>query len=327
LKEVLLDHCASWTAMTTQRRWKDLFKGERPLVDHYCRVLEVVHGAAGWHPHFHVVLLTPTLSPDEEDELRLCITELWVDQMYKVTAGRRAPLAQHQHWSPDVPITYAAKGDVRPRTAERHTSSQGPFDLARSALAGDRHAGALYREYLEPFDAFSPGLNGWDRRFPTREVFGYDAITDLAAGEAIPGMSTNEAGETAVAETEGAPSPLPATADKATARTAASPTTEHTLPVSTVPPTATIIASLPLAWWAWLARKRGARQGVLRAAEWGGTAGVVQYLTPLVWRMLTGDCDCPEQFFDVVLEAISPKSHRQYPPDETGTVPSRYASI
>lgn len=96
--DVLSDICKTWSRVTNHRGWRKLLKGQdgnRPLLEHYCRVLETVNGTAGWHPHFHVLLLVPALSPEEEQELRTSITQLWIGEMQKLTGGRRAPLAEH----------------------------------------------------------------------------------------------------------------------------------------------------------------------------------------------------------------------------------------
>lgn len=166
---------------------------------------------------------------------------------------------------------------------------------------------ALHREYLEAVAAVSPGLDVWDRGFPARKVFGYNAEDGGARLDAAPMPELDGADEAQKPEASATNPPTPTTAGQADGTIASAgsleaPTLSHKVK------SATTVATIPIAWWTLLARRRGARNGVLRAAEWGGTAGIVHYLTPIIWRIYTGDGDCPEAFYEVMREAITPKA-------------------
>jgi len=86
---VLADLAKAWKTMNKSRRWKR-FKKWAGVV-HYIRVLEITHSDAnGWHPHYHVVILTTRpIGLDEDDPLELVdtreeLSDLWFHEVTKL---------------------------------------------------------------------------------------------------------------------------------------------------------------------------------------------------------------------------------------------------
>jgi hypothetical protein len=157
-EQVLEDLCTAWDAVSRSKRWAR-FKEQIGLVG-YIRTLEVTHSMAnGWHPHYHVVLLTDRpigLDPDDPIELLDAteeLTELWAVQVAK--RGRSV----HRGIGVDlVPVREASglgayvskialestRGDLK----RGRGGSRSPWELALDGAEGDRQAVELWREYV-----------------------------------------------------------------------------------------------------------------------------------------------------------------------------------
>lgn len=124
-------------------------------VEYKVRSLEVTYGSNGWHPHFHVLLLSKdvdNLAFSYRDDL----AKLWIDCC--VMSGLSSPSMQHgldirdgsyaqeyiAKWGIDYEMT---KGHVK----RGRKSSQTPFDLLQSSIDDekyfDRFPSKLFQEF------------------------------------------------------------------------------------------------------------------------------------------------------------------------------------
>lgn len=130
------------------------------------RALETTHGANGWHPHLHdLVLLESPLTAEEIDQMTTWFRERWL--MVLQRHGRDAS------WYPSVDIRpgradvgeYIAKfgrlPTVKGWTIEHEVTKapvkrgrpdrRTPLQLLADSMAGDKRASALYVEYAKNF--------------------------------------------------------------------------------------------------------------------------------------------------------------------------------
>lgn len=78
----------AWRKLTAGRPWKRI--KEKYQVSGYIRSIEVTYGGNGWHPHAHCLLfLDADISPDQLEELRPTLYELWATCVEK--AGGKRP--------------------------------------------------------------------------------------------------------------------------------------------------------------------------------------------------------------------------------------------
>lgn len=130
------------------------------------RALEVTRGAAGWHPHLHVLLFLKD-APDLEALHR----QLWASWRGLVVASGLGTPAESAFKVQDgsEAAKYASKWGIPEEMTKGHfktaksASGRTPFALLGDYLAGDQQAGALFREFAAAFKGrrqlrWSPGL-------------------------------------------------------------------------------------------------------------------------------------------------------------------------
>lgn len=127
LAELLAGLRAAWRRTrqrgTVQRAW-------RAHVRASVRAVELTHGANGWHPHLHVLILTDDW--DEADQDALAVT--WREMVVRELGERCAPDAAHGVlWSRTVRETYLAKLGLE-LTGAAKTGT--PFAFIREATDG-----------------------------------------------------------------------------------------------------------------------------------------------------------------------------------------------
>jgi hypothetical protein len=119
------------------------------------RAVEVTHGANGWHPHLHVLMLTEDWTPEERATFQACY-ERAVQRLANkagVLYSRVAPKrGVAMKWS-NAKRTQAEieKCNYLAKLGWEMTNAAGKgdpqFAIARRAVAGDEHASSLWREY------------------------------------------------------------------------------------------------------------------------------------------------------------------------------------
>lgn len=194
--EVTLDAILEgWRKLTAGRPWKRI--KEKYQVSGYIRSIEVTLGRHSWHPHAHVLLfLDADISPDQVDELRPSLYDLWARSVEK--AGGKRPtekgldlqkldsdgklLARYlskvqdekkrQGWSAGAEMTRA---DVK---RGRGASSLTPFQLLDAHPDYDEQTRArLWREYY----LVSKGRRAitWSRGLKARCLIGEVSDEDI----------------------------------------------------------------------------------------------------------------------------------------------------
>lgn len=144
---------------------------------------EVTHGVAGWHTHFHEIVLVRADSEEQAialfDEMprvwRSCLRGFGLDATLKAgftVQGAEAAGGYVTKWGAGEEVTFGAqkRGRDKGRT---------PIQLLADADDGDIQAGHLWREYGLTFKGarqlvWSPGL---------KEAAGVDEVSDEAAAE------------------------------------------------------------------------------------------------------------------------------------------------
>lgn len=157
--DVLDDVRTAWSAMTGKRRWKKLMAwlgGGR-----FVRVLEVTRSDAnGWHPHFHVALLTDRpVGLDENDPLEVEDFRQEIDAQWSLAVGT---LGREVHPDIGVDLTpirdaagigrYVSKISLemaRSDLKRGRGGSRSPWQIALDAAAGDPQSTALWVEWCE----------------------------------------------------------------------------------------------------------------------------------------------------------------------------------
>ena len=132
----------------------------------YVRAWETTHGANGWHVHYHVaVFLEERPDARRVAQLERLIYRAWADSLEKVGAyrptaahavrvdapktGEAGQLAQYLMKSPDGKAWTAAQEMVRADAKQGRKGHRTPFEIARSAAAGDADDIRLWQEYEE----------------------------------------------------------------------------------------------------------------------------------------------------------------------------------
>lgn len=165
------------------------------------RALEVTHGANGWHPHLHVLLiLDRKLSEEEVKALQDRLYARWSARIRKAGLGRpnRHALSLQDGSAADAYVAkwgkdprWSAAEEVTKQVSKRGRSGgRTPFALLEDSLSGDAQAGELFREFVQAFKGrqqfvWSPGLR--DRlglaveRTDEEEAAAVDALDELLA--------------------------------------------------------------------------------------------------------------------------------------------------
>lgn len=146
------------------KAWTRLWQGKAGVqLNHglclmgHIRALEVTHGANGFHPHFHALMF---YHPDHtKAAVWAGLPATW--QRVAVRAGLPEPSLEHgcRVDDGDKAAAYVSKGvwGLESELTKGHVKkgrkgSRTPFDLLRDYRDGDKHAGALWRVYVDAFE-------------------------------------------------------------------------------------------------------------------------------------------------------------------------------
>ena len=143
--------------------WKRLWQGRQGMelrnalgLFGHIRALEVTHGENGFHPHFHALLFfhpqqtTPAgwgmlLPRWQASAVRSGLPRPSDSHGCRIDGGSKAAsYVSKGVWGLESEVT---KGHVK----SGRKGSRTPFDLLRDYMHGDRHAGALWRVYVDAF--------------------------------------------------------------------------------------------------------------------------------------------------------------------------------
>lgn len=168
------------------RIWKQdrRYKDRRPSIVGVVSAFETTHGANGWHPHFHLLLLVKAKTMGRALRLVAGLRAVWVPaaKAQGLHAGRAGFKAQAGHRAAE----YMAKWDLSDEVAagaakESKDKDKGrtPSQLLRRGYEGDKAASRLWGEYERAMRGksvlrFSPGL---------RKMAGVPDMTDQKAAE------------------------------------------------------------------------------------------------------------------------------------------------
>lgn len=119
------------------------------------RAMEIRHGqSAGWHPHFHVVILTESvLGADTLSALTTRIKNRWIQSLahagYDATFDNGADLRT----STTQIFNYLTKSDrladeLTATDTKKSTESRSPIEILEDSRQGDQYAASLWREYV-----------------------------------------------------------------------------------------------------------------------------------------------------------------------------------
>jgi hypothetical protein len=178
------------------RIWKQdrRYKERRPSIVGVVSAFETTHGANGWHPHFHLLLLVKAKTMGRALRLVAGLRAVWVAaaKAQGLHAGRAGFKAQAGHRAAE----YMAKWDLSDEVAagvakESKDKDKGktPSQLLRRGYEGDKAASRLWGEYERAMRGksvlrFSPGL---------RALAGVPDMTDQKAAEEGDGERPEEA--------------------------------------------------------------------------------------------------------------------------------------
>lgn len=146
--------------MKTSNAWKALNK--RHLKGGFAKAVEITHGANGWHPHFHLILMTNADDEDHAAELVETLRADWLHQLNRVGLDGKSKAARERSfdvrgaqeagdyitkWGAAEEMTLAGSkvGKAKGRT---------PWQLLRDARTADTdaermQAGALWWEFSQ----------------------------------------------------------------------------------------------------------------------------------------------------------------------------------
>ncbi len=80
--------------MKTSNAWKALNK--RHLTGGFAKAVEITHGANGWHPHFHLILMTNADDEDHAAELVETLRADWLHQLNRVGLDGKSKAARER---------------------------------------------------------------------------------------------------------------------------------------------------------------------------------------------------------------------------------------
>jgi len=143
----------AWRLMTGSRAYK-LWRKQNQIV-HYMRALEITHGAAGWHPHYHLVFASRT-----QDFDYALLFQFWTAAV-TLQGGVSVLGAQNYQFVQSTDVLQVAQYTsawgagiwnisseiVASKTRTRRIGSRTPMQLAADAMMGDSRSAALFKEY------------------------------------------------------------------------------------------------------------------------------------------------------------------------------------
>ncbi|QDE27265.1 protein rep [Paremcibacter congregatus] len=170
MKHAPFDKCAAlkdavamaWRKLQNTRAWRSI-KEDRQIFG-TIRALEITHGANGWHPHLHILLLTENeLSEHEQEETRLEIFEQWDKKIYALTgqychadACDLRPTNSSEYLTKGADrkagkMKWGADREISKANIKQGKGGKTPFELLEAAYYGNRQAAAMFAEYAAAF--------------------------------------------------------------------------------------------------------------------------------------------------------------------------------
>lgn len=150
------------------RRWRQhrTFKAVRPDIVGTVSAFETTHGANGWHPHAHLLLLVraPTMGRALRIVARLRAAWRAACMAEGLHTGRAGFKAQAAHRAAGYMAKWDAADELTAAPAKAaKRGGRAPAQLLRDAYQGDAEAAALWAEYAAAMKGrsvlrFSPGL-------------------------------------------------------------------------------------------------------------------------------------------------------------------------
>lgn len=145
---------------------------------------EVTHGANGWHPHFHLLLILDAPSVSALDALDGLRSE-WLRCLERegLDGNKAAYQVQQASAAGDYVAKFGAAEEIAFGASKTgRNGSRSPWQLLADATAGDKRACALWAEFAVAFRGrrqlqWSPGL---------KAKAGIDEVSDDEAAEADP---------------------------------------------------------------------------------------------------------------------------------------------
>lgn len=142
----------AWRALQSGKHWIAL-KATTGLRG-YVRALEVTHGANGWHPHLHVLLLLPPMAPRAIAALRARLSARWQSAVARTLGVDHVP---NDHLGCDLRLAHEADYITKlgleisdMGTKHGRSGNRSPWEIAEDYAAGrDAADGALWRAYAE----------------------------------------------------------------------------------------------------------------------------------------------------------------------------------
>ena len=175
LKQTLAQLQTAYRKFTSGRAWQEL--KELGAVRYTVRSIEVTIGDNGWHPHIHVMIFADPIGNESLRKFEALSAARWVECVrnaggsalsgvgYKLTAGDTKIseyVAKYGHQPKDAGWSI---GRELSKSVSKRASRDGltPQQLLMQSAAGNKHAGALWREYSDAMHGkrqlvWSPGL-------------------------------------------------------------------------------------------------------------------------------------------------------------------------
>lgn len=147
----------AFSRVLTGRKWQEL-RGMAGIVG-MIRALEVTHGANGWHPHLHVLILAKSAQAVEASALGDTLFRRWARVVKKMNFGQCSEDAWHfercvsadaagdytAKWGPDFELTHGHVKDAK-------GGGRSPWRILRDyAERGERRDAELFKEYALAF--------------------------------------------------------------------------------------------------------------------------------------------------------------------------------
>ncbi len=183
--------------MKDAKRWlrqSRAWRAVKPSIAGTITATELTHGANGWHPHFHELLLLRAGDEAEAVALVETLRAEWLRCLGR--AGLSGAGAAFDAQGAQAAGQYVAKWGAAEElalAARKTGAGRHPIELLTAAGAGDDHAAALFAVYAAAFRGrrqltWSPGL---------KAAAGLDEVPDDQAADAelIEGQASAEAEE------------------------------------------------------------------------------------------------------------------------------------
>jgi hypothetical protein len=140
----------AWRSLVQGKPWKRLAR--RLGICYYIRGRDDTHGAAGWHPHYHVVVFTQaSVGPRARAAAITQLRRRWAHCVRRVVGAEYVPTWRGVDLRVCKRDEYIAKLGleiVSPTTKVARNGGLTPWQIAQLAAAGDDRARGLWKAYV-----------------------------------------------------------------------------------------------------------------------------------------------------------------------------------